>query len=78
MSDHEFVEEQEKQLLQLIQISFSAPVGRAAFLLKTEEKNFANLTNVIKIPRFDFLDDGSFNLILFGIYKVFDTFLDRL
>ncbi|CAG7822626.1 unnamed protein product [Allacma fusca] len=51
MSDHEYVEEQEKNLLQLVQVAFSAPVGRAAFTLRTEEKNFANLTSHIFLPK---------------------------
>jgi hypothetical protein len=50
MSDHEFVEEQEKYLLQLGQINLSAAVGRAAFTLRTEEKSYADLTSFIFIP----------------------------
>ena len=51
MSDHEYVEEQEKHLLQLVQVAFSAPVGRAAFTLRTEQKDFANLTSHIFVPK---------------------------
>lgn len=51
MSDHEFVEEQEKNLLQLIQINFSAPVGRTALTLKTDDSPYTSLTSSIHIPK---------------------------
>lgn len=51
MSDHDFLEDQERHLLQMMQVTLSAPVGRGAFTLRSEVKSFANLTNVISIPR---------------------------
>lgn len=51
ISDHDFLEDQERHLLQMMQITLSAPVGRAAYTLRTETKSFLNLTNVISIPK---------------------------
>lgn len=50
-SDQDFADEQEKFLLQRVQIAFSAPVGRGAFTLRTEEKNYSDLTSSIFCPR---------------------------
>lgn len=51
MSDHDFLEDQERHLLQMMQVTLSAPVGRSAFTLRTEVKAFSNLTNIVGIPR---------------------------
>jgi hypothetical protein len=51
MSDHEYVEEQEKHLMQLVQITFAAPIGRTALTLRTDDSPYTSLTSCIQIPR---------------------------
>lgn len=74
MSDHEFVEEQEKHLLQLVQITFAAPVGRAAFTLRTEQKNFANLTSGIYLPKLVPLSLCMKQSFMQSLYNTYNTF----